>query len=296
MSHTAPETKTVFVTGARGGVGEATIKSLAKNFPSIKIVAGVRDEKKASESLGGIANVTLKQCNGEDVKGMTSCMTGCEVVVIVPPSTENRADISKIYIDAAKAAGVHFLVVLSVTSVDTTTILFGRQIRQIELHAKTCGIPYSFVRAPYFMENLYMAAGSVKSQGAFYFPVKGDTLFSHISRVDIGHCIANIVAHPSKHRNTHYHVLGEYTTANKVAETLTRLLSKEVKFVSVPGDAAISAMVGMGLPKWQCEGIVEMWALFDAKWHLFDSDVEKLMGHHHTTTEQFLTSIIGAFK
>jgi len=47
MSHTAPETKTVFVTGARGGVGEATIKSLAKNFPSIKIVAGVRDEKKS---------------------------------------------------------------------------------------------------------------------------------------------------------------------------------------------------------------------------------------------------------
>jgi len=180
MSHTAPETKTVFVTGARGGVGEATIKSLAKNFPSIKIVAGVRDEKKASESLGGIANVTLKQCNGEDVKGMTSCMTGCEVVVIVPPSTENRADISKIYIDAAKAAGVHFLVVLSVTSVDTTTILFGRQIRQIELHAKTCGIPYSFVRAPYFMENLYMAAGSQVSRRLLFPCQRRYLVFPHL--------------------------------------------------------------------------------------------------------------------
>lgn len=286
-------TLSVFVTGATGNTGAATVRCLAKS-KNVAIHVGVRDEKVAAEKLKDCAGVIFHKGDG-DVAALAAEMKGCEVVVVTPPN-ENRIETSIKYIEAAKKAGAKFLTLLSVACVGMDDILFGYQFAIIEWYVKHSGIPYSLLRCTMFMENQFGNVGSVKCNSAFYYPVNADNTFSHVAVSDIGACQAKIIQEYSKHKNSTYVLSGDYLTMNELASLYSKVLEKEVKFYQATEEQAMTAMTAM-FAEWQARGIVELWNMVDRGKVNRRCDVEKILGHGtRTSTLKFLTNIAGAFK
>ena len=195
----------LFICGATGHTGSATVSYLYQNFPNICIVAGVRDVKKAKDEFPNIQrnlefalvdnNLTG---NLRAVNDLARSMQGCDAVLVVPP-VEGRVEISKAYVDAAKMAGVKFICLISAAVIGKRdTILFARQFMEIENHIKMTGICHAFLRCPSFLENLLGDAQSVKKDKTFCHPVNPDARFDPVAVSDVGAMAATVMVNSLK--------------------------------------------------------------------------------------------------
>jgi hypothetical protein len=111
---------TVFVAGAAGNTGAATVHSLLKSSPTVQVRAAVRDSKKAAEKFSENKRLTLvshdvkngqlsaqSKDNAAELKGVDA------LVIVLPQVTQDRAGFVSTYAAAAKAAGVKHIVVCS---------------------------------------------------------------------------------------------------------------------------------------------------------------------------------------
>ena len=57
-------------------------------------------------------------------------------LLLVTPGTENRAELARNAIDAARAAGTTFIVVVSIVTADLIDTVFGKQFSSIEKAVK----------------------------------------------------------------------------------------------------------------------------------------------------------------
>ena len=84
-------------------------------------------------------------------------------------SSQNRASLVVSGVNAAKEAGVKHLVVLSVSTADIVSVLFGRQFHEIETAVKASGLAWTLVRLPIFTDNLWyvLVWGREGMEGAY---------------------------------------------------------------------------------------------------------------------------------
>jgi len=45
-----------------------------------------------------------------------------------------------------------------------------------------------------------------------------------------------------------------------MAETLSKAVGREIQYVDVPAEAMMEALLGIGLPRWQVDGLIEDYA------------------------------------
>jgi uncharacterized protein YbjT (DUF2867 family) len=105
--------------GATGNCGKPTVETLLKNQVPIRIIS--RDVDKAKDTFKHFKNnhlIEYKECcdcqakQGQDT--LCESLNGIEKLAIIPPSVQNREQITLKVIDAAKAAKVKHIVLISV--------------------------------------------------------------------------------------------------------------------------------------------------------------------------------------
>ena len=75
---------------------------------------------------------------------------------------------------------------------------------------------------------------------------------------------------------------------HEVAATFSKVMGKDVKYVSVPGEAALDSMISMGIPEWIAGGFGELMAGFSEGFANRATDnVATLAGHPARSFEQF---------
>lgn len=315
-SSSSTSSSVVLLTGSTGNTGSSTIQHLNKllssgkfNNNNLTIRGGVRDEKKASEKFNSLkwpsntkfeyTNTTAPNDSKKPTDNIKSALNGVSTLAIFPPG-EGRVETSLAFIESAKLNNIKHIILLSVATAGIDSITFGRQWKEIESAVIQSKIPYTFVRAPFFLENQYGNVGSIKNQSAFYYPVKPESEHVLISVSDIGEAVANIILNPSTHLNKTYTLTTSEAISNlQVAKIYSELLNKQVNFIQVPDSAALEAMVGMGYPKWQAQGVVELWNSVDNKDSVAikpTNDFKTITGKDPISQKQFITNIIAAFK
>ena len=55
-------------------------------------------------------------------------------------------------------------------------LLFGRQFAEIEDAARAAGIPFTLLRLPFFHDNIWGSAGSIKGQSKIYNSIDPDAV------------------------------------------------------------------------------------------------------------------------
>jgi len=287
----------IAVVGCTGSTGAATVKALAALSPAPEIVAVARSAAKATELFSDLPTVTCVEGAATDPRGLRKALTGVEVAFLNAPPTEDRAELIIASAAAAKAAGVQRLVVLSVATCGYVRTCFGKQFLKAEAGVTSLGLPVTYVRCPLFLDNILGQAGTVQSDGAMYGPTKPDVPWRGVASDDVGKAVAAALT-GAGHEGKTYKIMSPPATWMDIAAAVSDVAGKEVKYVQVPYDAAMDAMLGMGFPSWQADGVNELNHLIDSGDPVFggdNDDFATLTGASATSVADFVKAHAGVF-
>ncbi|KAL5481913.1 hypothetical protein EMCRGX_G022188 [Ephydatia muelleri] len=273
----------VFVIGASGNVGAATVTALsAKYADKVEIRAGVRNPE-AADKLKGLNGVTLVAAEmGGDREKLVTTLRGVDALFIVTPGTKDRAELAISTAEAARDAGVE--------------VSSGCQ----RADGRSDEHRLRFLRLPLFVENYWGFKDTIKGHSAFYSPVDPDKPFTPVVVSDAGNAAAAILSNPIAHANQTYNLVSNRHTFKDVAASFSEALGREVKYVHVPYEAAKQSLLQMGFQDWQVDGIFELDKLIDSGSHVTNQEdlthYTKITGEKPTELKSWIASVKAAFQ
>jgi uncharacterized protein YbjT (DUF2867 family) len=96
---------------------------------------------------------------------------------------------------------------MSALGTESRGTLFARQFRDIEESLINSGIPCTFIRSTFFMENWFMQADRIKSENALHMPIRAGR-YAPVSVEDVGKAACHILLDPTLHLNKAYDLVG----------------------------------------------------------------------------------------
>ena len=286
----------VLVLGATGNIGQATVKFLSGKVRSIKAGSRNPDSDKA-QALAALEGVTAVKAS--DAATVEAESKGVDAVFIVTPGCEDRAAVAISYAKAAAAAGVTKLVVISVPFKASDMHLFARQFRELEAGVREVSSDAVFLGLPFFTDNQWGNAGTIKSMGKIFAPVKPDAAFVSIAAQDVPPAFFSVLTKFDAYKGKKFVLTSDAQSYGSIAKAFGEALEKEVTYVQVPNEAAKKAMMDMGFPEWQVDGIIELFDLINASDETLTnvtSDLETLTGKSGTSTAAWIASVKAGFQ
>ena len=141
--------------------------------------------------------------------------------------------------------------------------------------------------------------GSIKEQGKIHGPVNPDRKLAPIAVSDIGEAAAIVLRNPAEHTGKTYTLTTTPYSTKELAEAFSEALGKPVEYVQVPFEAAKQAMLGLGLPEWQADGIVELLQKQDKGDKAIvtkTEDFKTIVGREPLTIQQWTAAVKGGFQ
>jgi len=216
----------ILITGASGNVGREVLKQAAGEM---KIRAAYMSANKAKEAPAGVETVLMDYARPETVR---VALDGIEKVFLVAPPSPNVAELEGALVNEAKKSGVRHIVKLS--ALGGRKAIFPSLHRDSEEKIESSGLPYTFLRPNGFMQNFVnYDSSTIKAQNAFY-ATQGNGAVSHIDVRDIASVAVKVLS-TSGHEGKAYSLTGpEALTNAQVAEKLSRVLGRTIRYVDVP--------------------------------------------------------------
>lgn len=156
---------TIAITGATGQLGRLVIDKLKdKVSPAAEIVALARMPAKASD-LG----VTVRAADYEQPETLKQALFGVDTLLLISSSeVGRRAAQHHNVIEAAKKAGVKWIVYTSLLRSDTSPLDLAEEHRATETELKASGIPFTILRNGWYTENYTDSIPGALAGGAFW--------------------------------------------------------------------------------------------------------------------------------
>jgi uncharacterized protein YbjT (DUF2867 family) len=276
----------ILITGASGTVGREVVKALSAGGTRIR--AGYRTRPQNLPT--GIDGVALDYDRPETIR---PALAGVETLFLLSNTVVSEGNV----VEEAKKAGVKRLVKLSVMNADKEQYTFARWHRASEKHIESSGLAWTFLRPTGFMQNVinYMA-GTIRGQGAIYSSA-GDAAIAAIDARDIGAVAARVLT-SAGHEGKAYELTGPAAlTYDQVAEVLTRVVGKPVKYVRITPEQYKQAAVGAGTPEAYADALVDLERHY-AKGgsSLVSPAVKQLTGRDPIPFEQFARDNAAAWR
>jgi uncharacterized protein YbjT (DUF2867 family) len=157
-------------------------------------------------------------------------------------------------------------------------------------------LAYAILRPNSFMQNMQTYyASSIRSQGAFYVAM-GNARISFIDVRDLARVAAKVLTSP-EHQSQTYQLNGpEALTYGEVADKISRVTGRKVRYVDIPEEAQRKSMLELGMPEWQVTALLDLQAYYTGgKGAEIDDTLPKLLGQSPRTMDQFLAEFAGNF-
>lgn len=285
-------TSTILVTGSTGTVGKGVVEQLAAAGARVRAAVQATSKTEAITRAGAEPVVM----NFNDADSIRAALDGVEKAFLLTPVVPNQPELSANFVQAAKAAGLKYIVKLSAIRAEAEPgITLSREHRQAEREIEDAGIPFTFLRPNFFMQN-FLGLDTIKSQGAFY-DSSADAKASHIDARDISSVAAALLT-KGGHENKAYELTGPEALSNdEVAEILSSVTGKTITYVPVSDDDVRQAMQAGGMPDWLVESLIELYQIKRAgETSAVSPAVEQITGKPAITFAQFTRDHVEAFK
>lgn len=282
----------IALTGATGHFGSIVAETLLKSVAAGNLIVSVRNPEKADNlSAHG---VEVRHGDFDQPETLGTAFAGVDRLLIVSADGDNDTRIRqhKAAVDAAVRAGVGFIVYTSVGHADSSPLFLAPVHRATEEFIRESGIPYSFLRNNWYLENEVGSIQAVQA-GAPWLTSAGDGKVGWATRRDYAEAAAAVLTGEG-HENTVYELSGAPATQAELAAVVGKLLGKEVPVQQVDDAAYADIMAKAGVPEAALPIVVAIQqAIREGALDITSSDFAKLLQRPLTPLSEGVRDLLG---
>lgn len=284
----------ILITGSTGLTGGELVRRLSAK--GVHVRALVRNPEKAARiaSLPGVEVVSGDMARPDTLR---EALDGVDRAMLISSSDPAMLEVQSSFIDAACDAGVRHVVKLSGIIPDIRSqFRFARMHGEAEKKLEDSGMAWTHLRAGEFMQAYFRQVPSIVNRGVLALPME-DAQIASIDAGDIAEVAAAVLTGEG-HEGKVYPITGpESLTMTEVAERLSRVTGKPVRYVNVPPEEAKKAQLAAGLNPYLVDGLVELFAeRRQGKESKAWDTIEKVFGWRPTSFEEFARRNAAVFR
>jgi uncharacterized protein YbjT (DUF2867 family) len=255
----------IVITAPTGTIGRQVLENVLRGGEPVRVIA--RDPS----GLPGQIRERIEVVQGShgDLDVVDRAFAGADAVFWLVPPDRRAKSVDAAYVDftrpaceALKTQGVRRVVGVSALGRGTTVVgtagLVRASLAMDDLIAST-GLSYRALTMPSFMDNILRQAQPIKNQGMFFSPISGDRKLPSCATRDIAAVAARLLLDPSWGGQDHVAVLGpEDLSANDMAQIMSEVLGKPVRYQQIPFEAYRSRFIELGMSEAMAQGMTDM--------------------------------------
>ena len=281
--------KEILVTGATGNIGSLIVPQLLEKGVNVRIL--VRNVSKAAGMKE--AGVEVFEGDFEDLQALYRATEGVDAVMAITPAGPGAVAQGEALLNAALKSGKPYYVRLSaIGAADDAPTDNGRLHYQTDQAVIRSGLPFTILRPHYFMQNLFMAAGTINTEGKMYLGM-GQGSLGMIDVRDIADaCVAILLS--DDHKGKIYTPTGpESITFSRVSAIISNGMGKQVDYVPIPIEAVGQAILDAGWGEWGSKVMMDYSRAYSQGWGDFTTtDVEVITGNEARSFQQFFEEVL----
>lgn len=281
----------LLVTGATGKFGTKVVETLLKTVPASQLAVSVRNPEKAEELRA--RGVEVRQGDFDHPETLDAAFAGVDRLLLVSADGDNETRIRQHAnaVAAAERAGVGFIAYTSLAKAQESTNLFAPTHQATEEAILKTGIPYSFLRNNWYLENEISSIQGVLA-GAPWVTSAENGKVGWALQEDYAEAAAAVLSGDG-HENTIYELSGKVLTQEEIAAALGIVLGKEVTVQQVDDATYADIMQDAGVPDFVVPILVEIQrSIRVGSLDVESNDFEKILGRPATPINEALSKIV----
>ncbi|MCM3620351.1 SDR family oxidoreductase [Sutcliffiella horikoshii] len=285
----------MLVTGATGKLGSKIVEGLLKKVPENQLAVSVRNPEKA-EGLQA-RGVDVRKGDFDYPETLDGAFAGVDRLLIISADGDNETRIRQHAnaIAAAERAGVKFIAYTSIANAKESENILAPTHKATEEAIMKTGIPYSFLRNNWYLENEIPSIQGVLA-GAPWVTSAGNGKVGWALQQDYADAAVAVLT-GNGHENTIYELSGKLLTQEEIVSALGNVLGKEVPLQQVDDNTYADIMKGAGVPDFLIPFLVEIQAgIRKGTLEVESNDFEKLLGRPTTPISDGLNQIVNGIS
>ena len=237
----------IAITGATGHLGRLTVQALLdRGVAADQIVALVRDPQKAADFAARGIQVRAADYHQPDT--LKAALAGVDRLLLISSNDfQDRVGQHRNVIRAAREAGVRQLAYTSILNADTTDLMLAADHQATETELRQAGVPYTLLRNGWYIENYTGNLAQTFEHGAMIGSA-GEGRFNPAARQDYAEAAAAVLTSEGHEHQTYELGGDEAVTMPQLAEELSRLGGRTVRYQSIPEAEYAEMLAGFGVP------------------------------------------------
>lgn len=281
----------LLVTGATGKLGRKVVETLLKSVPASQLAVSVRNPEKAEDLRA--RGVDVRQGDFDRPETLDAAFAGIDRILIISADGDNETRIRQHTnaVEAAARANVKFIAYTSAANASESKLLLAPPHQAAEQAILKTGIPYSFLRNNWYLENETASIQGVLA-GAPWVTSAGSGKVGWALQQEYAEAAAAVLA-GSGHENTIYELSGKLLTQEELASALGEVLGKEVPVQQVDDAAYADIMKKAGVPDFVIPILVGIQqGIREGCLEIESNDFEKVLGRPLTPINEALRQLL----
>lgn len=285
----------LLVTGATGKLGRKVVENLLQTVPASQLAVSVRNLDKAEDLRA--RGVDVRHGDFDVPETLDKAFAGIDRLLIISADGDNETRIRQHTnaVEAAARAKVGFIAYTSLGNAAESKLFLAPPHQAAEQAIVKTGIPYSFLRNNWYLENEIPSIQGVLA-GAPWVTSAESGKVGWALQQEYAEAAAAVLAGEG-HENTVYELSGKPLTQAELVTALGDVLGKEVPLQQVDDEQYADIMKQAGVPEFALPIVVGIQqGIREGQLEIESLDFEKLLGRPLTPIAKALDQIVSGLK